>query len=52
MVRGIYIYIFGKREKMCTPLRCVVIERERPSKEGRRHTHPKTFCNRKERERE
>jgi hypothetical protein len=26
-------------------------ERERPLKEGRGHAHPKTFCNREERER-
>jgi hypothetical protein len=36
----------GEREK------AMAKERERPLKKGRRHAHPKTFCNREERERE
>jgi hypothetical protein len=31
MATGREIYIFGKGERVCTPLRCVVIERERAS---------------------
>jgi hypothetical protein len=31
MARGKEIYIFGKGERVCTPLRCVVIERKRAS---------------------